>query len=76
VICDAPLVATLTKHRITDAMPTITTTTRDDWPPERLDRLARGMFAVLYGRPAPAPAPAPANVVILADYRRPAPCPD
>jgi hypothetical protein len=56
VICDAPLVATLNLPRITDAMPTITTTTRDDWPPERLDRLARGMFAVLYGRPAPAPA--------------------
>jgi hypothetical protein len=38
--------------------------------------LARGMFEVVFGRPAPAPAPAPANVVML-DSRRPAPpCPD
>jgi hypothetical protein len=57
-------VATLTKHRIT-AMPT-TTTSHDAWPPERLDRLARGMFAVLYGRPAPAPAAV--NVVQLANH--------
>jgi hypothetical protein len=54
VICDAPLVATLTKHRTITAMPT-TTTTDDAWPPERLDRLARGMFPVVFGRPAPTP---------------------
>jgi hypothetical protein len=51
-----------------------TTTHPDAWPPERLDRLARAMYPVIFGRPAPAPAPA--NVVQLADYRRPAPCPD
>lgn len=33
-------------------MQTATTDLRD-WPPERLDRLARGMFAVVFGRPAP-----------------------
>ena len=54
-------------------MPT-TTTSASDWMPERLDRLSRGMFPIVFGRPAPAPAPA--NVVQLADYRRPAPCPD
>jgi len=43
-----------------------TTITADAWPEERLDRLARGMFAVLYGRPAPAPAAV--NVVQLANH--------
>jgi hypothetical protein len=47
-------VATLNLHRTITAMPTTTTTT-DDWPPERLDRLTRGMFEVVFGRPAPTP---------------------
>jgi hypothetical protein len=45
-----------------------TTTTADAWPPERLDRLARGMFPIVFGRAAPDPAPT--NVAMLADYRR------
>jgi hypothetical protein len=48
-------------------MPT-TTTTADAWPPERIDRLARAMYPLIFGRPAPAPATT--NVVMLADYRR------
>jgi hypothetical protein len=36
-------------------MPTTTTTRADAWPPERLDRLTRGMFPLVFGRPAPAP---------------------
>jgi hypothetical protein len=35
-----------------------TTTTHDAWPPERLDRLARGLYPLIFGRPAPAAAPA------------------
>jgi hypothetical protein len=67
-------VATLDPYPHHRAMPT-TTTRPDAWPPERLDRLTRGMFEVVFGRPAPAPAPAAGNVVML-DSRRPAPCPD
>jgi hypothetical protein len=45
-------------HRTTSPMHrTTSNTTADAWPPERLDRLTRGMFAVVFGRPAP-PAPA------------------
>jgi hypothetical protein len=29
-----------------------------DWTEERLDALARGMFPLVFGRPAPAPTPA------------------
>jgi hypothetical protein len=29
------------------------TTRPGDWTPERLDRLTRGMFPVVFGRPAP-----------------------
>jgi hypothetical protein len=36
-------------------MPTIPTSS-SDWTDERLDRLARGMFPIVFGRPAPAPA--------------------
>ena len=61
----SPTVATLTLHCITTAMPT--TTTADAWSPERIDRLARAMYPLIFGRPAPAPAPA--NVVQLASRR-------
>ena len=71
---DATAVAMLTSYPHHRAMPT-TTTDHDAWPEERLDRLTRGMFPLVFGRPAPAPAPAPANVVELAS-RRHAPCPD
>jgi len=37
--------------------------------------LGAGVLPVVFPDRA-APAPAPANVVQLADYRRPAPCPD
>jgi hypothetical protein len=47
-------------------MPTIPTSP-SDWTDERLDRLARGMFPLVFGRPAPAPAPIP--VVHLASRR-------
>jgi hypothetical protein len=33
-----------------------TTTHPDAWPPERLDRLARAMYPVIFGHPAPGPA--------------------
>jgi hypothetical protein len=43
------------------------TTTAVAWPPERIDRLARAMYPLIFGRAAPAPAPA--NVVELASLR-------
>jgi len=50
---NAPAVATLTlATTITTAMQP-TDLDRSDWTPERLDRLARGMFTVVFGRPAP-----------------------
>ena len=52
------------------AMPTPTPTNHDPWPDDRLDRLARGLVPLVFGRPAPAAAEA--NVVQLAS-RRPAP---
>jgi hypothetical protein len=54
-------------------MPTTTSTSPSDWPPERLDRLARAMYPLIFGHPAPAPA---ADNVITLATRRPAPCPD
>jgi hypothetical protein len=63
----------LARTRITTAMPT--TTTAVAWPPERIDRLARALLAAVFPDRA-APVPAVSNVVQLADYRRPAPCPD
>jgi hypothetical protein len=52
----ALVVATLTLHCITTAMPT--TTTADAWSPERIDRLARAMYPLIFGRAAPATAAA------------------
>jgi hypothetical protein len=54
-------------------MPTATNRP-NDWPPERTARLARAMYPLIFGRPAPAPTTT--NVVQLAHYRRPSPCPD
>ncbi len=36
-------------------MPTTTTRT-DAWSPERIDRVARAMYLLIFGRPASAPA--------------------
>jgi hypothetical protein len=47
---------------------TPTHTTPPTWLPERIDRLARAMYPLIFGRAAPAPAPT--NVAMLADYRR------
>jgi len=47
------MVATLnqaTSIRTTSMHPTASG--RSDWTPERLDRLTRGMFPVVFGRPA------------------------
>lgn len=52
-------------------MPT-TSTTASDWTPERIDRLARAMYPLIFGCTAPAPAPAADNVVELAHCHRPA----
>jgi hypothetical protein len=50
-------------------MPT-TTRRPDAWPPERLDRLARAMYPLIFGHPAPAPA---AGKVVQLATRRNAP---
>jgi hypothetical protein len=53
-LSDALMVATLnqaTSIRTTSMHPTASD--RSDWTPQRLDRLARGMFPVVFGRPAP-----------------------
>ncbi len=53
MICDAPLVATLDPYPHHRAMHRITDADHGEWTEARLDRLARGMFPVVFGRPAP-----------------------
>ncbi len=69
--------ATLRAATHQSPMPTTTATTASDWPPERIERLARALLPLVFAeRAAPAPATA-ANAVQLADYRRSTPpCPD